>query len=1192
MASQQNVFAAAGEGNLPEVKRLVEAGSSLEQGDKDGLTPLMIAIKNGHREVSEFLVGEMSSQSLSVVTTSDKWNALHWMAAFGRPWLDIWKTIQRKCPDLWDQTDGNQKRPIDKSREHRDRSQRHRQLYQELEGALQDEYIKGISKKVEKKCNLTITFTGHEGVGKTCLVEQLRNNVIPPEGPASTNTANIHVKYMLFDPETFEKETIEEGSELEVGNQRIKRVLTSPGEVSENRNETDSGTRIADRSTTGVPLPSTHHNMQLLEMSLTPEQENEVDEYEQFMKWLNDCNSKGVDQWEESMNTEHPSREQQRLVQKFLTIFSRRLDRRNYCTCCSSECCGNLWYRCQQCVNTNICKTCYGRSIQPEKEHDSSHTMIFTGHTGHKYKCRGCECSCLDTLFKCKTCKDVYVCLGCYTKDRFNHPPTHELEKIVRVKYAARITSDDQHEATKAVLETVVQTDTKTKGLVTIYDFGGEKIFYNTHHCILTNDMIFILVFDVSICLDQNEERKEAGYDRIEFWLRSIATSAIDEALKKRGTPPIILIGSHMDLVPGSEDEKEDIFRGILTRLSSNPEIKTVIQKHVKDMFYVSNLNDSSKNRELYDKIWRAIIDAAECQSQWLKEIPARWLALEQELVKKKIAGYKVLEFKDLKLLNKTLAVPLQDAEEINTFVRYLKTTGYFLCFGLDEWEESLESKKTRGRENSCFIILDPQWIISAFKCIITSPKYKTNLSIKEKEEWQAYEESGELPVGFMQSLMKKETGQQFIEKFKFICIVMETLGLISSPLLDTNEELEEYIVPCMMKEAVPSRIQTILDKPFTIKTPVLCIKFDNDFIPQAIWDKTIAKCLHRFRPMTEPGYEQSELIQRGFVCLSENNLWKVVLNCHKNAMKVLLFARSGSRIPSGKGVEFRKFLDFWLPRVLEMNHQGHFRYNYYLHNDYQFSKNEIMVKAEDLAELDQLPCQGGNGESFLSQKDYGIWFEDNTQVQCSVGAVDALSVHVPDRSPSPKEMARISKFIGKDYQSFFMQLKCPIASVERFFHDYQGFSCRVPITKILVDMINSRPNIGFPQIAFAMKEEDIDVKQLQTVLDSNRNYQYTDMDFPETLLQRALSVNNVSILIDYISPKVSFILFLELNLKVNTIETEEVSVRDVREQITTLIKRWIKDEGRAATVHKLLLAMKECDMNIYDLVKSLQENI
>ncbi|XP_069141305.1 uncharacterized protein [Argopecten irradians] len=1199
MASSLSIHAAATEGNLDQIRHLLESDVSLGPGDdKDGLTPLMCAIKNGHKEVAALLVSHMSIPSLSVITSSDKWNALHWMAAWGRPWPEVWKEIQRKCPHLWDQRDGNDKRPIDKAREHRNRSQRHRQLYQALEGNIQDEYIKGISTKVEKKCNITVTLTGHEGVGKTCLVEQLRNKNIPPQGPPSTDTARLLVKHLTFDPETYQKEAMEEGSELKVGIQRIQRVMTCPDlEVAETRMaETDgtSATRGQQNMVTAETLPSAQGNMQTREMSLTPKQEKEIEEYNQFMIWLEECRNVGAKVWEEKRHTEFPSREDQRLTQKFLLVFSRSIKRKsNYCSSCSVDCDGQLWYRCQQCVDTNICSECYRNGRLPDKEHESNHTMVYTGHTSNKYRCRGCDGICLDTYFKCKTCKDLFGCLGCCHSGKFDHTTTHPMVKESRVNYAARVTSDQQYEFAKKVMPSETGSQSKPKGLVTIYDFGGEKIFYNTHHCIVTDDMIFILVFDVSICLHPDQKRREEGYDRIEFWLRSIAASAIDEAAKTRGTPPIILIGSHMDLLPGSEEEKEEKFSDIINRLKSNPEIKTIIRHHVKDMIHVSNLHKSSRNRDVFDQIWKAIFDAARFQSQWEKEIPARWLALEHELIKNKTEGIKLLEFQDFMVLNKTLAVPLKDAKEIFAFLRYLKTTGYFLCFGLDDLNESIEVEKGLAAGNHIFIILDPQWIISAFKCIITAPKFKTNLSIKEKEEWDEYAESGKLPIHFMKSLLEKEHEQHFIRKFNFICIVMETLGLISSPLLESDTELEEYIVPCMLKEANPSYVQTILEIRSTIVTPVLCIKFEKDFIPQAIWDKTIAKCIHRFTRMSEGGYDPSEFVRRGFVCLSINGVMNVILNCHKNAMKVILFTRNVEFIPPGKVVKFREFLESLLQNVLEMNHQGHFKYNYYFHNDYEFSKVEKMVKKEELSEFGKVLCEGGKGPKQLCKRDYRIWFQDH-QSQCEPDddvIVDTLPPGLHSKRPTAKELGRISNLIGKNYQSFFIQLGCPKAMVDRFDRDFQLFSFRVRITRTLITFLNKNSKLRFPHIALALKEEeDKDVEQLLDVLDVNGE----DLDFPTDVLEKQLSTEHLSVVSEYISPRDSFLFFLELDLKVNSIERKEARFADLGERIMALLELWIDlkgDKGEAATVKEVLLAMRECHMDTEGLVRALEEN-
>ncbi|XP_033745515.1 uncharacterized protein LOC117331032 [Pecten maximus] len=143
-----------------------------------------------------------------------------------------------------------------------------------------------------------------------------------------------------------------------------------------------------------------------------------------------------------------------------------------------------------------------------------------------------------------------------------------------------------------------------------------------------------------------------------------------------------------------------------------------------------------------------------------------------------------------------------------------------------------------------------------------------------------------------------------------------------------------------------------------------------------------------------------------------------------------------------------------------------------------------------------------------------------------------------------------------------------------------------------MVEFFTKRPKLGFSHIASAMTEGGMNI-DLQTILEeANREDRFDDFDVPEDLLQRPMSIDHVSIVSDFISPRESYILFLELGLKETIIEGEEVNCLNIKEQITTLLKLWIKVEGEAATVRKLLQAMAECDMKIQDLVMSSEENI
>ncbi|OWF52110.1 uncharacterized protein LOC110448196 isoform X2 [Mizuhopecten yessoensis] len=522
----------------------------------------------------------------------------------------------------------------------------------------------------------------------------------------------------------------------------------------------------------------------------------------------------------------------------------------------------------------------------------------------------------------------------------------------------------------RSVIEAVMHTkaggdgEEDVKGFVTIYDFGGEKVFYNTHHCFMSSNMVFVLVFDVAMCLDPR--RQKDGYEKIEFWLRSIATYAIERAARGKGTPPIILVGSHLDRLSQNTEEQQHLFASVLEKLYEKPELREIMETHVQEMFPIADLNDSTKNQATYQQMWEKIIEIAPLQSQWMKPVPARWVAFEHELVRLKNDGRVILTYGELLEINRELVVPLVEGDIIK-FLWKLKFFGSFLCF-------DLHNKRP-------FIVLQAQWIIDAFKVIITDPKFFTELTMKQGHDWTAYQKSGVLPVEFIRQLWGRYEKCRFIEEEETLYITMETLGLISKPL-SVDAEVNYFIVPSILQTADPEIIRPVLDYPDTVTAVALCLKFDNPFIPQAVWDKMLAACIHRFQQLEEPGMDGSKFIQCGFACLQVKSLWKMIIVCKDNAMKMVMFTRSTDQevLLPGTGISLRKIMQGILMRILQMNNQSHLGYQFYLHNDYRFTSNDKMVTLKDLRQRDIVECYGSDGYGWIQRKDMYFWFEDENQ--------------------------------------------------------------------------------------------------------------------------------------------------------------------------------------------------------------------
>ncbi|XP_021359171.1 uncharacterized protein LOC110454122 isoform X2 [Mizuhopecten yessoensis] len=603
------------------------------------------------------------------------------------------------------------------------------------------------------------------------------------------------------------------------------------------------------------------------------------------------------------------------------------------------------------------------------------------------------------------------------------------------------------------------------------------------------------------------------------------------------------------------------------------------METHVQEMFPIADLNDSTKNQATYQQMWEKIIAIAPLQSQWMKHVPARWVAFEHELVRLKNDGRVILTYDDLLEINRQLAVPLVE-DDIMEFLWKIKFSGSFLCF-------DLHNKKP-------FIVLQAQWIINAFKAIVTDPKFITELTMKQKLEWTAYEKSGVLPVEFIRQLWGRYQELRFLEQEETLYIALETLGLLSKPL-SVDAEVNYFIVPSILQTADPEIIRPVLDDPDTVTTVALCLKFDNPFIPQAVWDKMIAACIHRFQRLEEPRLDGSKFIQRGFACLQVKGLWKMVILCKDNAMKMVMFTRSRDQavLLPGTGISLRKIMQGILNRVLKLNNQSHLKYRFYLHNDYRFTSGERMVRVEDLYRRESVECYSSDGSGWIHKKDLYVWFEDDKQkMQQTDQHYADKTKDVPGRHLSPKEIGRLSRYIGSSYLTFFVELNCPEKKVEQEMEEHRHLAFRSRITKVFLHLRKMKAGASFGAIADALSEHGMDSGTLMNTLDTDRNVNSVyDETLPDSFLQQCLSMEDASNIADHVDIKAYFNLFLELGLSPAKVDDFDDQYRHVpaREKVTAMLEAFIKETNPCPTVNTILLAMRECDMDTESLVAALK---
>ncbi|XP_060604849.1 uncharacterized protein LOC132757552 [Ruditapes philippinarum] len=239
--------------------------------------------------------------------------------------------------------------------------------------------------------------------------------------------------------------------------------------------------------------------------------------------------------------------------------------------------------------------------------------------------------------------------------------------------------------------------------LANIWDFGGQFIYYATHQIFHSKDAIYLLVFDLTKDLDaiiidcDFPDRQEKMRNSLLFWVNSIQAYVGCDTSRENVKPTIILVGTHKDKLQGDVSlkfqEVFDLFAG--TKFS--------IHIHEKP-FAVASLDKDDKGIQ---NLKRTIYELGLKNARHAK-IPANWIPLELAMLRVRDEKMKqILEMKDIIALDTLNTHPILDKNEIKKFLNYHHAKGTFVFFD----EEGLDK----------YIVLNPQFIIDAFRCIISA---------------------------------------------------------------------------------------------------------------------------------------------------------------------------------------------------------------------------------------------------------------------------------------------------------------------------------------------------------------------------------------------------------------------------------------------------------------------------------------
>lgn len=232
------------------------------------------------------------------------------------------------------------------------------------------------------------------------------------------------------------------------------------------------------------------------------------------------------------------------------------------------------------------------------------------------------------------------------------------------------------------------------------------------------------------------------------------------------------------------------------------------------------------------------------------------WALYEHILIKMKETR-KIISRKTLSDCSDQLSAPglrLSD-DEISKMLIFLHRVGILLYFEEDDLREK--------------IILDIQWLLDAFKCIIN---YRVKADVNDMKRTHFYR-TGELDDAELDRIWKIEK-KEYLEHKTTIIAYMQQLGLLMTfPTLRCVPSTVHYI-PCMNSKKFDKTGAN------NSKSSILCFKFEETKqLPTNVFYGIVSKCLENWSILTEKTKDNTCLYHNA-ACFSFENHVVVLCIC------------------------------------------------------------------------------------------------------------------------------------------------------------------------------------------------------------------------------------------------------------------------------------------------------------------------
>ncbi|XP_072033666.1 uncharacterized protein [Amphiura filiformis] len=269
------------------------------------------------------------------------------------------------------------------------------------------------------------------------------------------------------------------------------------------------------------------------------------------------------------------------------------------------------------------------------------------------------------------------------------------------------------NEYTSAALNVARRTEESTTGTMplnlSLWDFAGQDLYYNTHHTFMSAHAVYIIVFDlVKFQIDRCRQT-----NRINFWMDSV---------RQHSNSSIFLVGTHRDCVDdrtlsAAQHHLKDLFR--TTNLVYNKQLC---------FFAVDNTKSSDQMNDDVDILRAKIHEEALKVKHLSEEYPIKWREFNEFINDSRSTSAAHMPFITVsELLQVVNKYHIKDMKELLNMLTFFHDNG-------DVIYDSVDCVLRQ------FVILNPQVMIDIMQALVVVPEFP---EMKFRSAWQYFERTG-----------------------------------------------------------------------------------------------------------------------------------------------------------------------------------------------------------------------------------------------------------------------------------------------------------------------------------------------------------------------------------------------------------------------------------------------------------------